>query len=97
MSAISLESKVVHQQDVIFRDLEGEAVILNLATGNYFGLDPVGTRIWTLIQERGRVGAILQAILDEYEVEPEQGKEDLLRLLSQLESTGLIQIADAPQ
>jgi hypothetical protein len=95
MSAIPSESKVIYQQDVIFRDLEGEAVILNLATGNYYGLDPIGTRIWALIQERGRVDAILDAILDEYEVEPELGKQDLLRLLGELESKGLIEITNA--
>ncbi len=42
--------------EVIFRELDGEAVILNLDTGIYFGLDAVGTRIWRLIEERSRSG-----------------------------------------
>ena len=32
-------------------DLTGEAVILNLRSGQYFSLNDVGTRIWNLIQE----------------------------------------------
>lgn len=41
----SLTSRVRIRDDVLSRDLQGEAVILNLNTGLYFGLDPVGTRI----------------------------------------------------
>jgi Coenzyme PQQ synthesis protein D (PqqD) len=83
------------REDVIFRKLEEEAVILNLATGIYYGLDPVGTRIWELIQERGMVDTVLEAILHEYEVEPERCEQDLLCLLRKLYAKGLIEIFDA--
>ena len=82
------------REDVVFRKLEGEAVILNLATGTYFGLDPVGTRIWELIQEQGRVDAVLEAILHEYEVEPAQCEQDLLLLLRKLYAKDLSEIID---
>ena len=45
--------------EVIFRELDGEAVILNLDTGIYFGLDAVGTRIWRLIEERKPLRIVL--------------------------------------
>ncbi|PYO19380.1 MAG: hypothetical protein DMD85_18645 [Candidatus Rokuibacteriota bacterium] len=45
---ISRHAAIRIRKDVVFRELEGEMVLLNLATGVYFGLDPVGTRIWTL-------------------------------------------------
>ena len=49
--------------------LDGEAVLLDLASGTYFGLDAVGTRIWELLDQRQPLAAILDAILDEYDVE----------------------------
>jgi hypothetical protein len=82
------------REDVVFRKLEGEAVILNLETGTYFGLDAVGTRIWELVQEQGRVDAVLESLLQEFEVEPARCEQDLLGLLDQLYAKGLIEIID---
>ena len=91
---VSRASTVRIREDAIFRKLEGEAVVLNLATGTYYGLDPVGTRIWELIQEQGRADAVLEAILHEYEVEPARCEQDLLLLLRKLYAKGLIELID---
>ena len=55
---VSLECGVAISEDVVSRDLEGEAVILNLDSGTYFGLDRVGTRIWSLLQEGGSLRGV---------------------------------------
>ena len=96
MPDIELKDRVVRVvDDVLCRVLDGEAVLLNLEDGTYFGLDPVGTRIWQLIdEERGTVRGILAALLREYDVDPEQCEEDLLRLLAELRSRGLITLVD---
>jgi Coenzyme PQQ synthesis protein D (PqqD) len=91
---ISRASTARIREDVVFRKLEGEAVILNLATGTYYGLDAVGTRIWELIQEQGRVDAVLDGLLRKYEVEPARCEQDLLGLLRELSAKGLIEIVD---
>lgn len=88
--ALQKQATVRIADDVISRVLEGEAVILGLGTGTYFGLDAVGTRIWQLIEERGRVTEILARLVEEYDVEPEQCERDLLRLLDELKRRGLI-------
>ena len=53
MSQLLLDTSLAVPDDVIFRELDGEAILLNLATGMYFGLDQVGTRLWALITESG--------------------------------------------
>ncbi|MEW6544776.1 MAG: PqqD family protein [Nitrospirota bacterium] len=78
--------------DVVFRDLAGEAVLLNLATGTYFGLDEVGTRIWTLIGLHGRKDKVIEILLGEYEVEEARLREDVDRLLGRLAEKGLVKI-----
>ena len=70
--------------DVVFRDLAGEAVILNLATGTYFGLDSVGTRFWHLMAEHGSTEKVIVGLLAEYEVEEERLRQDLDNLIRQL-------------
>ena len=57
MTSISLDSRVTIGPDVVFRELDGEAVILNLETGLYFGLNEMGTRIWQRLDAHGEVRA----------------------------------------
>ena len=76
--------------DVVFRDLDGEAVILDLASGTYFGLNEVGTRVWRLIEE-GRDAPQLVAILaSEYQADRATIAQDVDRLLDELRSRRLI-------
>jgi hypothetical protein len=73
-------------------DLSGEAAILNLETGVYYGLNAVGAFIWNLIQKPVSVEQIKEAILAEYEVDPARCERDLLRLLNELADRGLINV-----
>ncbi len=75
-------------------DLAGEAAILDLQNGVYYGLDPVGARIWELIQTPREVREIVSQLLDEYDVEPGQCENDVLALLDQLSQRGLIEVGE---
>ena len=88
----TLESKITIPPDVIFRDLDGEAVILNLETGQYYGLDEVGTRLWNLLAEHGQAQLAYQTLLQEYDVSEEQLEQDILALLDKLSFHGLARI-----
>jgi len=78
--AISDQSTVVAIKDQVSCDLAGEAAILNITSGVYYGLDPVGARIWSLMQQPRQVSAIQSAIMEEYDVEPERCAQDLKAL-----------------
>lgn len=86
--------KVTIPHDVVSRDLAGEAVILHLANGTYFGLNEVGTRIWNLLAEHGSTEQVLLPLLAEYEVEEAELRQDLEALLQTLAEKGLI-VVDA--
>ena len=73
-------------------ELGGEAVLLNLDSGTYHGLNPVGTRVWELLQEPRSVGELRRLLLAEYEVEEAQLQEDLASLLASMEQAGLVRI-----
>jgi hypothetical protein len=87
---IALDSIVVATKDQVSADLSGEAAILNLTSGIYYGLNEVGASIWKLIQEPKRVNEIKKILLQEYEVEPDRCEEDLVNLLTELLSRDLI-------
>jgi hypothetical protein len=91
---ISDRNVVVAAKNQVSCDLAGEAAILNIESGVYYGLDPVGARIWTLMQEPREVVEIQNAITNEYDVEPEQCARDLVGLLEKLLAEGLIELKD---
>jgi hypothetical protein len=93
--AISIDSRVVAIRDQVAADVGGEAVILSLRNGVYYGLDPVGARIWSLIEEPRSVREIRDALLEEYDVDSEQCEASVVRLLEELASNDLIEVEDA--
>lgn len=93
---ISLKSTIVASKDQISCDLAGEAAILDLKSGTYYGLDEVGATVWGLIAEPRRVSEIQEALLDRYDVEVERCGRELIQLLGELRAQGLIQVSDEP-
>lgn len=91
-TTISDHSVVVATKDQVSCDLAGEAAILNIKSGVYYGLNPVGARIWNLMQEPRKVAEIQNEITNEYEVEPERCARDLVVLLEKLLAEGLIEV-----
>ena len=89
---VSGDSTVVAAKDQVSSDLGGEVAILDLKAGVYYGLDTVGARIWSLIQEPRTVNEIRDILLEEYEVEPERCERDLLVLLQRLADERLIEV-----
>ena len=87
---MNLSDKVTIPAQVMARQVGDETVILDLASGTYFGLDPIGARIWQLIGEGKALGEICEVLLTEYEVSSDQLRGDLERLLQELGGKGLI-------
>ena len=69
---------------MLFRHVEDEAVLLDLRSGMYFGLNDVGARAWQLIIEHGALAAVLDTLVDEYAAERGVVERDLLALAGQL-------------
>jgi Coenzyme PQQ synthesis protein D (PqqD) len=82
--------------EVLFRELEGEAVLLDLRSQRYFGLDEVGTRIWQLLSELGRREGVLERLLEEFEVDRQTLARDLEGFLARLETAELIEVDARP-
>jgi hypothetical protein len=76
--------------DVIFRDLEGEAILLDLASGRYYGLNPVATRVWMLLDGGTTVAAVVAAVTAEFDAAAEEIARDVDELLAELTARGLV-------
>ncbi|QIL20533.1 PqqD family protein [Thermomonas sp. HDW16] len=89
---VTLSSRVTVPDDVLFQELNGEAVILDLASERYFGLDAVGTRFWELVSHDPGMQVAFEQLLREYDVDAAQLESDLLALARDLLDAGLIRI-----
>ncbi|MGK2924512.1 MAG: PqqD family protein [Lysobacterales bacterium] len=89
--------KIEISEDVLFQEVSGETVLLDLASEQYFGLDSVGTRIWALLNEGAAAAAVVDTLLGEYEVERETLAADVDELLARLAEAGLIRFVDAAE
>ena len=90
----SFAQRVSIPDSVMFRELEGESVILDLDSESYFGLDQIGTRMWQLVTEADSIEAAFDILQEEYEVETDRLRADLTELLEVLLARGLIELAD---
>ena len=88
---IPYSHRVTVASDVLFRQMGDEAVVLNLKTELYLGLDAVGTRIWAVLQDAPTIQAAYESLLDEYDVDPERLRQDLGEFLSELVDQELVE------
>jgi len=95
MSKISLDSTIVRSSDQVSTDLGGEAVILGLRSGEYYELKAVGARIWDLIREPITPRDLLNVLVNDYAVERARCEHDLLAVLENLASEGLVDVKHA--
>lgn len=77
---------------VVFRELGEESVLLHLATGRYFGLDPVATRMWSALVEAGTVEDAVARLAEEYDVGEGRLRRDLLELVEGLAERRLVRV-----
>jgi hypothetical protein len=89
---VKVSDRVNVPPDVMARSVGDEIVILDLAKGTYFGLDPVGAKIWQLLTDRKTLREICDLIVVEYDVGPEVFERDLLHLLEELVAQGLVEV-----
>lgn len=80
--------------DVLVQQLQLEAVLLNINTGRYYGLDEVGTRMWTLLTTSDSIESAYSSLSREFEVDPDQLQNDLQNFVARLTEEGLLEVCD---
>jgi hypothetical protein len=88
-------TRLVAARDQVSVEVDGEAVILGLADGVYYGLDPVGARVWGLLEQPRTVAELRDAVVAEWEVDAPTAERDLLDLLADLAARGLVELRPA--
>ena len=91
---IDFSQAVKIPDDVLIREIDGEAVLLNLDSETYFGLDEVGVRMWTHLTDSASIQEAFSLLQAEYDVAEDQLRNDLMGLVRQLVDSGLLLLED---
>ena len=84
------ETTVVPGDDVLTRTVGDELVLLDLARGVYYGLNPSGARIWELLVSGLSIRETAARIAEEHEVTAEDAERDVIRLVEELRNRELV-------
>ena len=90
---ISFSDRVRVPHDVLISNLQEESVILNLDSERYFGLDDVGTRMLSVLSTSDSIEAAYESLLEEYDVDGQVLRQDLLALVESLVQKGIVEVA----
>lgn len=90
---ITLDMVVSQKLDIDASDIDGEKVMMNLEKGEYFMFNPVASSIWDIVEKPTKVSAVIDALLDEYEVEATTCEKTVLSFLNDLNEKDLIVIS----
>jgi hypothetical protein len=81
--------------DITDAEVDDEIVALNIDRGTCYGLNSVGSQIWRLVVGPIGVDDICASLLKRYRVDPNRCEQEVLELLNELESEGLIVVCES--
>ena len=91
---MNLSQKITFADTVFAQEVDGEMVLLDMNSENYFGLDEVGTAIWQAMQEKKILKEVFITLMEQYDVESDVLEKDLLGFVEKLQESGLVEVEE---
>ena len=90
MNSLSLQSVISRNPLLVSSEIDNERIMMNTKTGEYYGLDAIGNRIWTLLEKPIKISSLIEILVAEFNVSANQCESDTLEFLAQLSEKQLI-------
>ncbi len=90
--SLSFDARFAPPDHVLVREVEGELVLLNIETEEYFGMDRTSTRFWQVLSENPTIDRAFGSLLEEFEVDPQTLRSDLVSFIDDLLNRGLVEV-----
>jgi hypothetical protein len=87
-----MDVHIRRNKEILYADIAGDTVMMNVEQGEYYGLDAIGTRIWRLLEHDVRIEEICTLLGNEYEVSDTQCRDDILCFLQELLEHHIIEV-----
>lgn len=89
---INMDSTIVRGTHLVFNEMDGETIMMSIENGEYYGMNSMGSRIWSLLETPKKVSDICKTLLPDYDVTPEQCIKDLLPFLNKMAAKNVIKL-----
>lgn len=89
---INLDTTVQRNTQIVCSEIDGEKVMMDINSGEYFGLDSVGARVWDLIEKPIKISVLVELLMQEFDVSKDVCIEDTLEFINLLLEKNLIYI-----
>lgn len=93
-SQIHPSSILARSNSIIDSEIDNEVVMMSLQAGQYFGLDPIGARIWQLLSAERSVTDLCEQLSAEYDVTPEQCEKDVLAFVDEMLANAILTVRE---
>lgn len=90
---MNIDSRLVISPEAVAREVGGETMLLDLASGTYFGLDEVGGRVWQALEDGATLAEACDGIEADFDVSREQLESDVLKLANELLEKSLVSVS----
>jgi hypothetical protein len=84
----------IRNKEFVWRNLDGEVVLLNPNSGKYFGMNEVGCSFWEKVDDKRRLEEIVDLLLEEYNVDRETLEKDISELAASLEKNDIVGLSE---
>lgn len=91
--AFDPSAPLVRSSDIIASEVDGELVLISIQDGKYFGLDPVGSEIWRLLEEPHSTTALIETLKGQFDGDAAEIEADALTFIEELASHALLRAA----
>ncbi len=88
---LTINDIVAATRHQVSAELSDEAVILGMRDGVYYGVEAVGARIWSLVQQPVCLSAVVETLVAEFDVESPECSADVLAFVRSLLAKGLVE------
>jgi hypothetical protein len=89
---LNLDQTATLSSNVVTQEINGETVLLDLASEYYFGLDEIGTRVWQLLAEKKNLRSVVSTLLSEFDVAEATLLADIDKLMQDITKQGLVSL-----
>jgi hypothetical protein len=86
-------TRVARNPDLVFADMDGETVLMDVESGAYFGISGVGCRYWELMAEPIAISDLVSVVCGDYDIDPIRCEADLMEFINELRANSLVSIA----
>lgn len=91
---INKNTLIERKSDLVSSDMDGETVMMSIENNKYYGLNPVGSRIWELISQPISFESLITALTKEFKVNTGDCEKDVSDFLLKLKEKDLVNFSD---